>query len=60
MRRPDSRSCKGSEVDILPFWPVPFSIKISDEGGGLPRSALPLIWTYMSVSSRNLSLSSRR
>ncbi|TFK87129.1 alpha-ketoacid dehydrogenase kinase N-terminal domain-containing protein [Polyporus arcularius HHB13444] len=23
------------------------TIKISDEGGGIPRSAIPLIWTYM-------------
>ena len=23
------------------------TIKISDEGGGIPRSAVPLIWTYM-------------
>jgi pyruvate dehydrogenase kinase 2/3/4 len=25
------------------------TIKISDEGGGIPRSAVPLVWTYMSV-----------
>lgn len=25
------------------------TIKISDEGGGIPRSAIPLIWTYMCV-----------
>ncbi len=23
------------------------TIKISDEGGGIPRSAIPLVWTYM-------------
>lgn len=23
------------------------TIKISDEGGGIPRSAIPMIWTYM-------------
>jgi len=23
------------------------TVKISDEGGGIPRSAIPLIWTYM-------------
>ena len=23
------------------------TIKITDEGGGIPRSAIPLIWTYM-------------
>lgn len=25
------------------------TIKISDEGGGIPRSALPLVWTFMCV-----------
>ena len=25
------------------------TIKISDEGGGIPRSAIPLVWTYMQV-----------
>src|ERR1700676_4653184 len=23
------------------------TIKVSDEGGGIPRSAIPLVWTYM-------------
>ncbi len=23
------------------------TIKISDEGGGIPRSSIPLVWTYM-------------
>jgi pyruvate dehydrogenase kinase 2/3/4 len=23
------------------------AIKISDEGGGIPRSGVPLVWTYM-------------
>lgn len=23
------------------------TIKISDEGGGIPRSAIPMIWTYL-------------
>lgn len=23
------------------------TIKISDEGGGIPRSAVPLVWTFM-------------
>jgi pyruvate dehydrogenase kinase 2/3/4 len=31
------------------------TIKISDEGGGIPRSAIPLIWTYMLVRSVNCS-----
>jgi DNA topoisomerase VI subunit B len=26
------------------------TIKISDEGGGIPRSAVPLVWTFMFVS----------
>lgn len=26
------------------------TIKISDEGGGIPRSALPLVWTWMYVT----------
>lgn len=25
------------------------TIKISDEGGGIPRSAVPLVWTFMLV-----------
>lgn len=25
------------------------TIKISDEGGGIPRSAVPLVWTFMCV-----------
>jgi pyruvate dehydrogenase kinase 2/3/4 len=27
------------------------TIKISDEGGGIPRRAIPLVWTYMYVSA---------
>jgi pyruvate dehydrogenase kinase 2/3/4 len=30
------------------------TIKISDEGGGIPRSAIPLIWTYMYVNPMTL------
>jgi pyruvate dehydrogenase kinase 2/3/4 len=29
------------------------TIKISDEGGGIPRSAIPPIWTYMYTTRRN-------
>lgn len=29
------------------------TVKISDEGGGIPRSALPLIWTYMYTTAEN-------
>ncbi|KAJ3226667.1 hypothetical protein HK099_004411 [Clydaea vesicula] len=29
------------------------TIKISDEGGGIPRSGLPLIWSYMYTTAEN-------
>ncbi|KAI8920877.1 mitochondrial branched-chain alpha-ketoacid dehydrogenase kinase-domain-containing protein [Powellomyces hirtus] len=32
------------------------TIKISDEGGGIPRSGMPLIWTYMYTTAENPSL----
>ena len=32
------------------------TIKISDEGGGIPRSAIPLIWTYMYTTMANQSI----
>ncbi|CAL1699837.1 unnamed protein product [Somion occarium] len=32
------------------------TIKISDEGGGIPRSAIPLIWTYMYTTMEGQSL----
>ncbi|KAH7886816.1 mitochondrial branched-chain alpha-ketoacid dehydrogenase kinase-domain-containing protein [Phlebopus sp. FC_14] len=32
------------------------TIKISDEGGGIPRSAIPLIWTYMYTTMSGQSL----
>ncbi|KZV99663.1 alpha-ketoacid dehydrogenase kinase [Exidia glandulosa HHB12029] len=32
------------------------TIKISDEGGGIPRSAIPLIWTYMYTTMENQGL----
>lgn len=32
------------------------TIKISDEGGGIPRSAIPLIWTYMYTTMNNLQI----
>lgn len=34
------------------------TIKISDEGGGIPRSAIPLIWTYMWVITHDNRLRS--
>ena len=34
------------------------TIKISDEGGGIPRSAIPLIWTYMYTTMERQSLDS--
>jgi pyruvate dehydrogenase kinase 2/3/4 len=30
-----------------------FTIEISDEGGGIPRSDLPLVWTYMYTTADN-------
>ena len=32
------------------------TIKISDEGGGIPRSAIPLIWTYMYTTMEGQNL----
>ena len=32
------------------------TIKISDEGGGIPRSAIPLIWTYMYTTMEGQSI----
>lgn len=32
------------------------TIKISDEGGGIPRSAIPLIWTYMYTTMQGQDL----
>ncbi|KAF7319189.1 Protein-serine/threonine kinase [Mycena chlorophos] len=32
------------------------TIKISDEGGGIPRSAIPLIWTYMYTTMENQAI----
>jgi pyruvate dehydrogenase kinase 2/3/4 len=29
------------------------TIKISDEGGGIPRSGMPLIWTYLYTTAQN-------
>jgi pyruvate dehydrogenase kinase 2/3/4 len=34
------------------------TIKISDEGGGIPRSAIPLIWTYMYTTMEGQEISS--
>jgi pyruvate dehydrogenase kinase 2/3/4 len=34
------------------------TIKISDEGGGIPRSAMPLVWTYMYSTARSPQLDS--
>ena len=33
------------------------TIKVSDEGGGIPRSAMPLIWTYMYSTAKTPSIS---
>lgn len=32
------------------------TIKISDEGGGIPRSGMPLVWTYMYTTAENPKL----
>lgn len=32
------------------------TIKISDEGGGIARSGMPLIWTYMYTTAENPQL----
>ena len=32
------------------------TIKISDEGGGIPRSAMPLVWTYMYTTAESQEL----
>lgn len=44
----------GAEKEAFPVTKVvvaegkeDITIKISDEGGGIPRSAIPLVWTYM-------------
>ncbi|KKA27999.1 hypothetical protein TD95_004850 [Thielaviopsis punctulata] len=44
----------GQESDTFPVTKVivaegkeDITIKVSDEGGGIPRSAIPLVWTYM-------------
>ncbi|EEP81438.1 hypothetical protein UREG_06303 [Uncinocarpus reesii 1704] len=44
----------GPESDVFPEIKVivaegreDITIKISDEGGGIPRSSIPLVWTYM-------------
>ncbi|KAG9304378.1 hypothetical protein G9A89_019940 [Geosiphon pyriformis] len=32
------------------------TIKISDEGGGIPRSSIPLVWTYMYTTAQTQDL----
>ncbi|CAI5756189.1 unnamed protein product [Candida verbasci] len=54
----ENPNLKWEEIDLndLEFPPIKviisegsedIAIKISDEGGGIPRSSLPLIWTYL-------------
>ncbi|GMM35473.1 hypothetical protein DASC09_027980 [Saccharomycopsis crataegensis] len=56
---------KGDAFDIynLEFPPIKvivangnedITIKISDEGGGIPRSAMPLIWTYLYTTAKDI------
>lgn len=49
-----ARLMYSDSISSVCFFPVPLlilaqdiTIKISDEGGGIPRSAIPLVWTYM-------------
>lgn len=50
----------GIDLDDIKYPPIKIivakgdediTIKISDEGGGIPRSAIPLIWTYFYTSA---------
>jgi len=50
----------GKAIEDLEFPPVKIivaeglediTIKVSDEGGGIPRSAIPLVWTYFYTSA---------
>jgi pyruvate dehydrogenase kinase 2/3/4 len=50
----------GIDADEYPTIKVVFAhgseditIKISDEGGGIPRSGMPLIWSYMYTTADN-------
>ena len=60
----ETPSLKPEDIDIndLKFPPIKviisegsedIAIKISDEGGGIPRSEIPLIWTYLYSSVRD-------
>ncbi|ODV64515.1 PDK/BCKDK family protein kinase [Ascoidea rubescens DSM 1968] len=53
---------KGKDLYDMTFPPIKvivaegnedITIKISDEGGGIPRSAMPLIWTYLYTTVKN-------
>lgn len=55
-----SRLHPGVDLDDIKYPPIKIivakgdediTIKISDEGGGIPRSAVPLIWTYFYTSA---------
>jgi pyruvate dehydrogenase kinase 2/3/4 len=53
----------GEEADVYPEIKViiaegreDITIKISDEGGGIPRSGMPLIWTYMYTTAEHPNL----
>ncbi len=58
-------AAEGTEFDIynVKFKPIKvivaegnedITIKISDEGGGIPRSAMPLIWTYLYTTAKDV------
>lgn len=55
-----SKLNSGVDLDDIKYPPIKIivakgdediTIKISDEGGGIPRSAMPLIWTYFYTSA---------
>ncbi|KAG0144818.1 hypothetical protein CROQUDRAFT_79530 [Cronartium quercuum f. sp. fusiforme G11] len=41
---------------IVAYGEEDITIKISDEGGGIPRSAVPLVWTYMYTTAHTQGL----
>jgi pyruvate dehydrogenase kinase 2/3/4 len=47
---------EGEEVHSLSYSSQDITIKIADEGGGIPRSAIPRIWTYMYTTAESQDL----
>ncbi|KAH3670285.1 hypothetical protein WICMUC_004938 [Wickerhamomyces mucosus] len=57
------KSNPGIDLDQLKFKPIKLiiikglediTIKISDEGGGIPRSEIPLVWTYLYTTIKEI------